>query len=306
MGGDFVIPVKYCIAYEEQSMMDGAEVVVNKYTGFNFGQMHTHTFIEICCVTEGSGWHILNDSLHRCSPGDLFIIDVSDAHVWIAEHDSPMTIYNLIIRPGFFDASLLGRSAFSDLAGSFLLRAFSRSEYYASMGVHFDINELPGVRGLYERMLDEYTRRAPGFLELIRSWAVELLVDIFRKHDSSSAQPQPGRRAAPSSLTPVFDYINLHFAEDISLRQLSALVFLSPSYFSRVFRLYTGQTVTDYIQRVRAYNARSQLLNTNLSVAAIAEANGYSDPKYFTRIFRRIFDISPSEYRAQMHKKRAQ
>lgn len=301
-----MIPVKYCIAYEEQSMMDGAEVVVNKYTGFNFGQMHTHTFIEICCVTEGNGWHILNDSLHRCRPGDLFIIDAGDAHVWIAEHDSPMTIYNLIIRPGFFDVSLLGKSAFSDIAGSFLLSAFSRGEYYASMGVHFDAEELPGIKGIYERMLEEYCRRSPGFLELIRSWTIELLVSIFRKHGASLAQPDTGRRTAPSSLTPVFEYINLHFAEEISLRQLSALVFLSPSYFSRVFKLYTGQTVTDYIQRVRAYNARTQLLNTDLSVAAIAEANGYSDPKYFTRIFRRILNVSPAEYRAQMRAKRDQ
>ena len=302
MGGDFVIPVKYCIDYEEQSMLDGVEVVLNKYADFDFGQMHTHTFIEVCCVTEGTGWHVLNDHIYRCSPGDLFIIDVGDAHAWISEHEGAMTIYNLIFRPAFFDANLRGKSSFADMAGCFLLGGIADRDSFTSMRAHFSEAELAGLTDTYETMLDEYNRHEAGFIELIRAQATLLLINAFRKR-SSAADPAHENGHRSSSLAPVFDYINVHFAEDISLNRLAALAYLSPSYFSRVFRLYTGRTVTEYIQRVRIYNARSQLQNTELPISAIAAANGYSDSKHFTRIFKRIQGVSPTEYRSRQRNK---
>lgn len=291
-----MIPVKYCIAYEEQSMSDGIEVVVNRYSDFDFGQMHTHAFIEICFISSGSGWHLLNDQVCRCRPGDLFVIDTGDAHTWIADNDTQMTIYNLIFRPAFFDPALKGHTALSDAAGSFLIGGLHAGTHAKSVGVHFDENEFPSVLSLYDSMLAEYEERDAGFIEYIRACAVQLLVSIFRKQMSSASASDTVHCSAPS-LAPVFDYINLHFTEDISLNQLSALVYLSPSYFSRVFRLYTGYTMTEYIQRVRIYNARTQLQHTQLSVSEIAAANGYSDPKHFTRIFRRILGMSPTQFR---------
>lgn len=291
-----MIPVKYCIAYEEQSMRDGIEVVINKYSDFDFGQMHTHAFIEICFISSGNGWHLLNDQICRCRPGDLFVIDTGDAHTWIADNDTRMTIYNLIFRPAFFDPALKGHTALADAADSFLIGGLHAGTPAKSIGIHFDKNEIPSVLSLYDSMLTEYERRDAGFIEYIRACAVQLLVSIFRKQISSASATDAIQSSAPS-LAPVFDYINMHFAEDISLNQLSALVYLSPSYFSRVFKLYTGYTMTEYIQRVRMYNARTQLQNTNLSVAEIAAANGYSDPKHFTRIFRRILGMSPTQFR---------
>ena len=291
-----MIPVKYCIAYEEQSLMDNAEVVVNKYTDFDFGQMHTHSFIEICCLTKGNGWHILNDSLQRCSPGDLFVIEAGDSHAWIAENDEPMPICNLIFRPGFFDPALKGKTTFADMAGSFIIGAFD-SGLYHSQSVHFSGDRLADVIRLYDTMLDEYRAREAGCVEFIRACAAQLIVSIFRKHAMSSIQSVPGHGASKLSLAPVFDYINVHFAEEIPLRQLASLVYLSPTYFSRVFKLCTGRTVTEYIQRVRIFNARAQLLSTDQPISAVAEANGYSDPKHFTRIFRRITGMSPTQCR---------
>lgn len=79
----------------------GAEGAVKKYAGSNCGQMHTCMLMDIYRVTEGNGWHSLNDSLHRCRPGNLFIKNAGDAHIRIAGHASPMSIYNHMIRPVF-------------------------------------------------------------------------------------------------------------------------------------------------------------------------------------------------------------
>lgn len=53
----------------------------------------------------------------------------------------------------------------------------------------------------------------------------------------------------------------------------------------------------DYLKEVRISNAKTMLLNTNKSIAEIASAVGYSDLKYFSRLFRKLTHLTPSEYR---------
>ncbi|MQL52285.1 helix-turn-helix domain-containing protein [Desulfofundulus thermobenzoicus] len=94
-------------------------------------------------------------------------------------------------------------------------------------------------------------------------------------------------------------FLSEHFAEDLSLAQIARQQFLSPFYFSRLFKQVTGVTVMDYLTGLRLQAARELLVRSDQPVSQIAGAVGYADPNYFSRVFRRHVGVSPSEYRSR-------
>ena len=94
-------------------------------------------------------------------------------------------------------------------------------------------------------------------------------------------------------------YIQEHYAEPLSLSALAAQFALSPSYLSRSFKKVCGIGLVDYLNQVRIDHAISLLHSSDLKTQEIAPCVGYSDPKYFCRVFKRITSLSPSAFRAQ-------
>ena len=92
--------------------------------------------------------------------------------------------------------------------------------------------------------------------------------------------------------------IENRYMEDLSLESVSEEVELSPNYLSRLFRKETGKTFTDALTEKRITVAKDLLSETDYRVKEICSAVGYSDQRYFSRIFQKIIGITPSEYRS--------
>lgn len=93
------------------------------------------------------------------------------------------------------------------------------------------------------------------------------------------------------------DYIEKHYREEISSADIEKLCGISYKHICTVFRESTGMTIKKYIIGVRLKAACRMLAETSLSVTEIAEAVGFGDVYYFSRIFKRERGISPVEYR---------
>jgi two-component system response regulator YesN len=94
------------------------------------------------------------------------------------------------------------------------------------------------------------------------------------------------------------EYIDEHFAsEDISLYSTASFVGISPNHLSTVFAQETGEHFIDYLTRVRIEKAKQLLKNTALKNADIASETGFSDPHYFSYLFKKNTGMSPREYR---------
>lgn len=105
-------------------------------------------------------------------------------------------------------------------------------------------------------------------------------------------------RASFSSLVQFcLDYIDFHYAEDMSLSILAAKKGVSKSYLASLFHSETGCTVTDYIFQTRIDHSIYLLNTTKLSISNIALNCGFSDPNYFSRIFKKLNGKSPRSYR---------
>lgn len=92
-------------------------------------------------------------------------------------------------------------------------------------------------------------------------------------------------------------YIRENYHKDLNLAVVSNYISLNYSYFSHMFKEFTGLNFVDYLKMVRIDGAKRLLKETNFKVFEISEMVGYKNPKQFARVFREIEGISPKEYR---------
>ena len=92
-------------------------------------------------------------------------------------------------------------------------------------------------------------------------------------------------------------YFTEHYNRNICIEEYAKEHHMSTSWFIRNFKQYTGITPMQYILSIRIYNAEILLQNEHYNITEISNIIGYDNPLYFSRIFKKIKGISPSEYR---------
>ncbi len=92
-------------------------------------------------------------------------------------------------------------------------------------------------------------------------------------------------------------YIQKHLSEPLTIEQIATAVNYSPYYFSRRFRVETGNTPAAFIARLRTDKAKSLLRTTDRSIEAIAASVSYDNPGSFTNFFKRMTGMTPRQFR---------
>ncbi|MCR4902756.1 MAG: AraC family transcriptional regulator [Butyrivibrio sp.] len=100
-----------------------------------------------------------------------------------------------------------------------------------------------------------------------------------------------------SSIQQVIEYIDLHLSEEITLIKLSDTVNLSVSRLSAIFKSETGDTIMSFVAKQRCKKAANLLKETNYPISEISSFVGYTDNNYFVKVFKKIYNATPSEYR---------
>lgn len=95
----------------------------------------------------------------------------------------------------------------------------------------------------------------------------------------------------------VIRYIQEHLEESLELESLASVAGFSPYHMHRLFAAFVGETMGEYIRRMRLGRAVQQLLTTNTSVTQIALSSGYQTPAAFTKAFRQVFHLTPTQVR---------
>lgn len=110
-------------------------------------------------------------------------------------------------------------------------------------------------------------------------------------------EKEAGAEQGDSVSAAVLKILQMRYAQRLTIEDLAREVHLSASYLSVRFKQETGETILDSLTRIRMEHARLLLERGELTVYQAAEAAGYTDAAYFTRMFKRTFGMTPAEYR---------
>jgi AraC-like DNA-binding protein len=228
----------------------------------------------IYCVM-GRGWCRWGDDDLKVGPGELLIVPPGVAHKYGADERLPWTIHWVHAK------------------GSLLLPFLRELEAADQARVVF-IGKDPQTVALFEEVL-EVAERGYAFAHLLQAGQAlsHLLAVIVRRTRETHREVDDTEQRVAQSI----EYLKKHLQRNVDVKALAKLAGLSPSHYSALFKHRTGYAPIDYLTRLRMHRACQLLDTTNHSVKSVAAMVGYKDQLYFSRVFRAINDVSPSEYR---------
>lgn len=157
-------------------------------------------------------------------------------------------------------------------------------------------NRITGMMHLNEKL---YMREYLDSQLLLNAFDLSELSCYVSKYIKKIEQlKQEDQRTGNSVIDEALYYIKINYASPISLSDVSDYVHLSKNYFSSLFSESAGMTFVDYLTNFRIQKAAEILCVTDYQIQDVAELTGFASERYFSRTFKSIMGISPSEYRS--------
>ncbi len=235
--------------------------------------LHWHRSPEFLYVTKGSIGITMNLNTYQASEGMLVAIPSNAMHTIFTE-DEKAEYYCMIP-----DHTLC---EFMSIPVSDLLFT--------------PVTQDKTVDRIIQQFTAEFSEKKEFYKPRILSLIMEFLVHMSRNHLELPA-PMLNKTLAIQleTIRCVLSYINEHYAEPLTIDELSALAGYSRYYFCHVFKEMTRQTPVDYINFVRCTSAKKMISTQGLSVGQAALKCGFSNLSYFTRTYKKQLGELPSK-----------
>lgn len=263
----------------------GAETIV---------RAHWHDYIEILYCHEGRQTIYLNGAPHAFTPGDLAIINSREVHHIVAlTQENRYTVVK-------FQPELLYSTAASVWETRYVLPFTMQESTHQRIFTREELSGTP-VPALIGEIYEEFTHMSYGFELAVRANICQLFLWILRRWNDQGIDLNIGQIADPKAverLDGVFDFIDAHFRENITVEDMAALCGMSYSYFSRLFKRVMRRNFREYLNFVRISEAEKLLSTTGLNITEIALESGFSSSAYFIQQFKRFKNMSPKRYRS--------
>ena len=277
----------------ENSLVPEASIFLQKSSVSTPGSMrnhHYHDYYEIYYLLAGDRYYFVKDKTYHIKSGSFVLIKPYDIHSTSKANENGYERYLISFRKKFLEDFLKGTD------GEILLTSFINGGNVAT----FSEEDRVVVENILSVMLTEYQRKQAGYLQFLKASLMQLLLIVARYGaDNTGAKVGITDYFNPThkTVSTVAAYINNHYSEDITLSTISNQFFISPCYFSRIFKETTGFSFVEYLNGVRLKEAQRLLAKTDLSVSEIGERVGYKSNTHFGRVFKASSGISPSLYR---------
>ena len=147
--------------------------------------------------------------------------------------------------------------------------------------------------------------QGPAYQLHAKAITLEILYILFAKcGEIRTGTHLEGRESVSyERVDKILRYVDAHYGERIKLDDFAELLHINKYYICRIFRQHTGKTLSDYMNLVRIQKATELLISTSQSITEIAFVTGFQDINFFSRMFKRIMGISPTELRKRHRQK---
>jgi len=266
---------------------------VHRQTAQRPKELHTHDFSELVLILGGEAFHFTEKDEQTISRGDVFVIQGELAHGYRDSRD--LSLINLMFdskRLNFSEGDLRSIPGYHAL---FTLEPQYRQRHRFASRLRLNDGQLAHGAALVSQLELEARERKAGYIFTATALFMQLTSFLARCYDGEQT-PESGILLRIGA---AIGYLEDHYADPISVEQVTRIAGMSESSLLRAFKQATNRAPTRYLLDLRLRRARHLLRYTSLNITEIAFQTGFNDSNYFARQFRKGVGTSPREYRRQ-------
>lgn len=225
--------------------------------------------------TDGKGFIRIGERIYELEADHFFLIPSNVPHLYYADQDDPWSIYWVHFtgsKAGLFTKEVMQPISIErNISSRVSERIALFDEIFRNLDRGYSIETLEYINLCLYHLLASFFH-----------------IDQFCLKNESRAKDYVGK-----SISFMLENLN----KNLKLEEIASAIQLSVSHYSRIFADRTGHSPIDYFIQLKIQKSCRLLDNTNLSIAEIARESGFDDQFYFSRLFRKVMNMSPRDYR---------
>lgn len=282
---------EYLISNETQN------IDVSKHNRYNPLFYHGHDFFEMIYIYEGKCENTVEELPGKfvkmnMEKDDICILAPGIKHT-MGVYDDDSIVINIIIRQSTFK-----RIFFNLLTHKNPLSFFFYNTFYSdnpNSYIYFKTKDDQELHRVFENLIVECINKREYFTENSENLLRSVFFYLLRNHAKDAILPNSPFKA------PIFIYDILAFIQEhyntVTLRQLSYKFNYSEQYLCKLIKKHTGSTFNRILEDIRFAKCASMLESSNLPISEICKLVGFKSVEYFTRRFKKLYNMTPTEYR---------
>jgi AraC-like DNA-binding protein/quercetin dioxygenase-like cupin family protein len=267
----------------------GKLITVRPHTRFIPFPAHTHDYVEVVYMCEGTTTHTVGGQSVVLQQGELLFLSQSAVHQVSRAEESDVAV-NLIVLPSFFDTALTALGEEETPLRRFLVDCLCGQNTGPGF-LHFRVANVKPIQNLIENLLWSILQDTPNKRKTSQLTMALLFLQLIG-HTETLASADDEEAATLKLLR----YVESNYITG-SLTEAAKLLHYDLCWLSREVKAKTGKTYTQLVQEKRLAQAAFLLRSTHRRVADISQAVGYENISYFHRIFTAAYGKSPKHYR---------
>lgn len=282
---------KEMIVDSSKLLKKGKLIQVRPHTRFVHFPPHTHNYIEVIYMCQGSTTHIVNGNKVILEQGDLLFLNQNAVQEILPAGKDDIAV-NFIVLPEFFNTAFSMMGAEDNQLKEFLVGALCDRDEETSY-LYFHIADVLPVQNLIENMVWTIFYNSSNKRSCNQITMGLLFLQLLNYMDKMETG---GRKYDTEIMATVLSYIEDHYKEG-KLSELAEEMKVNIYWLSREIKKKSGKTYKELLQERKMKQAVYLLTSSALPVTDIIESVGYDNTSYFYRKFKEKYGMSPKEYR---------
>jgi AraC-like DNA-binding protein len=264
-------------------------------------RLHWHEHIEIIYQLQGESHFYFEGERVNSQPGDILIINSGMLHEGhsVKKQGRFNEYYAIVFHPSMLKGHTMELDDYRQYIEPYL-----KGQRIFPNKISKDNEYHPQALLLYQQILREFYQKQIGYRINITSLLIQFCINCDRLQASVKPAQLPShniirmREKYNARFKSLFEYIEQHYDQKVSLDYAAQRVNMSRYHFCKVFKQLTGKTFNEYINSYRVIEAeRLLILQPDLAIQEIAERSGFSSIHYMYRLFRKYKKGTPAAFR---------
>lgn len=275
-------------SWEERLAKEGVAIHCAEHST----SVHSHDFIEIVYFTSGVGTHYVGGKIYEVSSGCVCVMNNNVRHYYGADSDycDKLAVKNLVFYP-----KLLGCS-FDNFLYEFSIKKVGLSEDQAINNAFLHSLKDPDreIEQYFALIEKELKMKKTNYQQIVKCLVETIILLLVSGRGIINEEGRYNRSYL--KIEESINYLNEHIQNLPTMLEVAKRYGLSPEYYSKLFRNFTGKSYIQFVQEMKCNEACRLLVETDYTNETIATMSGFRSLKHFYQQFKKCKGITPREY----------